>query len=189
MKRAAVLLADGFEEVEAITQIDFLRRADLDVIVLGVTGNKVAGGHGIQIVVDQEIDRLVGEIDAIVIPGGRQGAQNVAASKAAMDLISRSLEEGKLVAAICAAPGVVLGANGLLAGRRFTCYPGFQNSVSDGEFSEDRVVVDGNLITSRGPGTSAEFALAIIRHLVNDQTARSLAEQTLQPGAQGPYQP
>jgi 4-methyl-5(b-hydroxyethyl)-thiazole monophosphate biosynthesis len=181
MKHVAVLLADGFEEVEAITQVDFLRRAELDVAVLGVTGQSVTGGHGIVVHADRLLSDYAEVPDAVVIPGGTRGAENIAHSSDALSLVSRCLEDGKLVAAICAAPGVVLGAHGMLAGHSFTCYPGFQDRVDAGTFREDRVVVDGNLITSRGPGTSAEFALAIIRYLVDRETAAELAAQTLQP--------
>jgi 4-methyl-5(b-hydroxyethyl)-thiazole monophosphate biosynthesis len=120
-------------------------------------------------------------MDGVVIPGGSSGAENIAASDAAVQVIRSCLDTGKLVAAICAAPGVVLGGHGLLAGRRFTCYPGFESRVADGEFSQDRVVVDGNVITSRGPGTAAEFSLAIIRYLVGEEAALSLRQATLQP--------
>ena len=181
MKRVAVLLADGFEEVEAITPIDFLRRAEVEVVVLGVTGEEVTGGHGIRVRSDLHVTAFSGELDGIVLPGGTAGAKNIAASDAALMLIRRCLSAGQLVAAICAAPGVVLGSHGLLEGRRFTCYPGVESGVSGAIFSEERVVVDGNVITSRGPGTSAEFALAIIRYLVGVEAAATLARKTLQP--------
>ncbi|MBU8913037.1 MAG: DJ-1/PfpI family protein [Spirochaetales bacterium] len=186
MKRIAVLLADGFEEVEAITPIDFLRRAGVEVPVVGVTGDLVTGGHSIRvrsdIVINQVDDQFIANLDGVVVPGGTDGAENIAANDRAMGLIRHCLDAGKLVAALCAAPGVVLGANGLLTGRRFTCYPGFETRVENGEFSEDRVVVDGNLITSRGPGTAAEFTLAIIRYLVGEEASSNLHRRTLQPG-------
>ncbi len=185
LKRIAVLLADGFEEVEAITPIDFLRRAGVEVFIVGVTGGLVTGGHNIHVGSDTGIDQVTEEfissLDGVLVPGGTGGAENIAANDRAMGLIRHCLDTGKLVAALCAAPGVVLGANGLLAGRRFTCYPGFETRVNGGEFSEDRVVVDGNLITSRGPGTAAEFALAIIRYLVGEKAESDLHRQTLQP--------
>ena len=190
MKRIAVLLADGFEEIEAITPIDLLRRAGAEVIIVGVTsepatGGLIAGGHGIRVGPDVGIDQVtngfMSSMDAVLVPGGTKGAENIAANERAMGLIRHCLDAGKLVAALCAAPGVVLGANGLLAGRRFTCYPGFETQVKDGVFSEDRVVVDGNVITSRGPGTAAEFALAVIRYLVGEEEASNLHQRTLQP--------
>ena len=114
MKRAVVLLADGFEEVEAITQIDFLRRAGIEVVVAGVTGRDVVGGHDVRVNTDITVDEFSGSFDAMVIPGGATGAANIAADEDAMRLIRRAFDEGRLVAAICASPGVVLGANGLL---------------------------------------------------------------------------
>ncbi|MFP4376438.1 MAG: DJ-1 family glyoxalase III [Spirochaetales bacterium] len=180
MKRAIVLLADGFEEVEAITQIDFLRRAGIETVVAGVTGRDVIGGHDIRVNTDITLDEVMDDFDAIVIPGGATGAENIAADDSTVTMIKNALEAGTLVAAICASPGVVLGANGLLGDRRFTCYPGFEKHATTGHFSEDRVVVDGNLITSRGPGTAAEFAEAVVSYLVDDAAARDLHEKTLQ---------
>lgn len=180
MSRAVVLVADGFEEVEAITQIDFLRRAGIETIVAGVTGRDVVGGHDIRINTDVTVDEWSDSFDAVVIPGGARGAENIAADQQAMTLIRRAFQEGKLVAAICASPGVVLGANGLLGTSTFTAYPGFETKATSGRFVEDRVVVDGNLITSRGPGTAAEFALAIVTRLAGPEAAADLHRKTLQ---------
>ena len=182
MKRVAVLFADGFEEVEAITPLDFLRRAGVDAVATGVTARDVVGAHDIRVNTDITIDELTPDLDGVVIPGGTRGAENIAASAEAIKLITRLLQDGKLVAAICAAPGLVLGARGLIGERRFTCYPGFQEHATSGAFSEDRVVVDGNLITSRGPGTAAEFAEAIIGYLVDQDQATQIHDATLQPG-------
>lgn len=179
--KAYVLLADGFEEVEAITQIDFLRRAGIETVAVGVTGKDVVGGHDIRINTDRTLDELIDDADAVVVPGGASGAQRIAEEPAAVSLVRDTLESGKLVAAICAAPGLVLGAHDLLGERTFTCYPGFEKHATTGVFSEDRVVVDGNLITSRGPGTAAEFALAIVRYLCGQEPAAELHQKTLQP--------
>ena len=180
MKKIAVLLADGFEEVEAVTPIDFLRRAGVEVLAVGVAGKTATGSHGVTISADVELGRLSGDMDGVVLPGGMPGARNIADSAAAVDLVRRALEGGKIVAAICAAPAVVLGAHGLLRGRRFTCYPGFEKEVRDAVFSPDRVVVDGNLITSRGPDTAAEFALALIEKIVGPGEAEKIRKGTLQ---------
>lgn len=181
MKRALVLLADGFEEVEAITPIDFLRRAGIETTAAGVTGREVTGAHDIRVKADAELADVTGEFDAVVVPGGTGGAERIAASDDAVRLIRSFLAEGKLVAAICAAPGVVLGAHGLIGDRAFTAYPGFERRATSGRFVEERVVVDGNLITSRGPGTAAEFALAIIEYLAGRPAAQELRSRTLQP--------
>ncbi len=181
MVRAAVLLADGFEEVEAITSIDFLRRADVQVTIVGVTGASVTGGHGIVIETDTTIDSYNDMPEAIVIPGGAGGAENISASGQSIDLIRKVAGSGGLVASICASPGVVLAQNGLLDGKTATCYPGFEKYFSNTRFSSDRVVVDGKLITSRGPGTAAEFAEAVISYLLGEEAAKTIHDATLQP--------
>jgi protein deglycase len=180
MKTACVLLADGFEEVEAITPIDYLRRAGIDVKILAVAGDTVSGSHEIKIGSDPGSEGFSKDYDCVVVPGGGRGAENIAASASAVELIKRHYAAGKLVAAICAAPAVVLhGACGILQGRRFTCYPGLEAKVTGATFSEDRVVVDGNLLTSRSAGTAGEFARAIVRELVGEGAARELASKVL----------
>jgi 4-methyl-5(b-hydroxyethyl)-thiazole monophosphate biosynthesis len=180
MKTACVLLADGFEEVEAVTPIDYLRRAGVDVKTLGVTGKVIAGSHGIKIEADLGSEGFSRDFDCVVVPGGGGGADNIAASPQAVFLIKRHFGAGKLVAAICAAPAVVLhGACGILQGRRFTCFPGLESKVTGASFSQDRVVVDGNLVTSRSAGSAGEFAFAVIRELVGAEAARDLAEKVL----------
>jgi protein deglycase len=180
MKTACVLLADGFEEVEAVTPIDYLRRAGVEVTILGVTGETVAGSRGIKIEADSGSEGFSKDYDCVVVPGGGRGAANIAASHQAVFLIKRHFGSGKLVAAICAAPAVVLHeACGILAGRRFTCFPGLEAKVQGASFSEERVVVDGNLITSRAAGTAGEFARAIVRELVGESAAEELAGKVL----------
>ncbi|MDR1932944.1 MAG: DJ-1/PfpI family protein [Spirochaetales bacterium] len=180
MKRIAVLLAEGFEEVEAVTPVDFLRRAGVEVIMAGVTGKTVTGAHGVALTADVLLKDAPANLDGLVIPGGMPGAANIAKSAAAVELVRALFAEEKLVAAICAAPGVVLGPGGFLKGKKFTCYPGYEKDVSGASFSEDRVVADGNLITSRGPGTAAEFALAIIAYLAGKDAAAKVHAATLQ---------
>lgn len=179
MKRVAVFLSDGFEEVEGLTQVDFLRRAGLDVVVLGITGKQVTGGHDLKVETDMKVEDASGGFDAVVVPGGMPGAQHVADSKPANDLIREAFEKGELVAAICAAPAVVLEPLGILEGKKATCYPGFESRLISSTFSEERVVHDGKVITSRGPGTAAEFAVAVIRYLLGDKKAEEVRSQTL----------
>ncbi|MBN2628099.1 MAG: DJ-1/PfpI family protein [Spirochaetales bacterium] len=180
MKRVALLLADGFEEVEAITPADFLRRAGVEVILTGVEGLSVTGGHDITVEADMTLDELPDSLDGVVIPGGMPGAANIAASSDAMKLIKRVYNDSELVGAICAAPAVVLGEAGLLEGREFTCYPGFESRVTGARHSEERVVKDSNIITSRGAGSAAEFALALVEYLVGREKAKELKKATLQ---------
>lgn len=179
MKRVAVLLADGFEEVEGLTQVDYLRRSGLEVSALGVTGKEITGGHDIRVATDGRIEDADENFDAVVIPGGMPGAQYVADNEAAGALIRKVYENGELVAAICAAPAVVLEPLGLLRGKKATCFPGFEGRFKTAEFSEDRVVEDGKIITSRGPGTAGEFAVTIVRFLLGDDKAEELRSRTL----------
>lgn len=181
MKTACVILADGFEEVEAITPIDYLRRAGVEVSILGVGGQRALGSHGIEVGCDTVLDSADPALfDLVVVPGGGVGARNLAASRAAIDLIRRHFDEGRLVGAICAAPAVVLhGACGILAGRRFTGYPGTEEQVKGATFVADRVVMDGNLVTARAAGCAGEFARALVAVLVGKQAAAELAGKVL----------
>ena len=180
MKHACILLAEGFEEVEALTPADYLRRAGIEVTLIGVTSSAVKGSHGITVQTDAGTEALQREYDAIVLPGGMPGAANLAESAAVRARIQQQHREGKLIAAICAAPAVVLhGACDLLKGKKFTGYPGTENSVSGAMFVPERVVVDGALITSRGPGTAGEFAIAIIAALENREKADEVAQRAL----------
>jgi 4-methyl-5(b-hydroxyethyl)-thiazole monophosphate biosynthesis len=191
-KKVIVFLAEGFEEVEAVTPIDYLRRAGIEVTIAAVNkGSIVKGSHGIQVVPDASLDDLSGNgklkpssWDAVVVPGGLPGADNLAASKPVGDFLKGMAEAGKVVAAICASPARVLAPLGLLEGKKFTCYPNEEKNISPSaltgaEWKEDRVVVDGNLITSRGAGTAGEFACAIIGKLVSGEEAKKLADKVL----------
>jgi len=180
MKTACVLLADGFEEVEALTPIDYLRRSGVEVTAIGVTGPSPRGGHGVEVRADRGPEALAADYDCVVVPGGGKGAENLAASAAVSSCVKRHFAAGKLVAAICAAPAIVLhGSCGILAGKRFTCFPGLESKVSGAIFVEDRVVADGALITARAAGCAGEFAYAIVNALVGEEAADLLAEKVL----------
>jgi 4-methyl-5(b-hydroxyethyl)-thiazole monophosphate biosynthesis len=187
-KRALVLLADGFEEVEAITPIDYLRRAGVAVISASISGNRtVTGAHGIPVTADALMGDLTGQEsswDVVVIPGGMPGAANVAKSDQAHAHIRAQNQARKPVAAICAAPAVVLAPLGILTGRRFTGYPGMEGQVNGASnpgarWVEDTVVIDENLITSRGPGTAGAFAIAIIGKILGEGEAKKIAGAVL----------
>lgn len=182
--RAVLLLAPGFEEVEAVTPIDFLRRADIEVTVLSVKaegGLEVSSARQLRLLADQEIGNYTDTPEALVLPGGMPGAKNLSESREVAGLIQRVQEAGGIIAAICASPALVLAPLGLLEGKRFTCFPGFEASVSGASFKLDPVVVDGKLITSRAPGTAAAFSLEIINQLHGPEISRKIAEATLQP--------
>jgi 4-methyl-5(b-hydroxyethyl)-thiazole monophosphate biosynthesis len=185
-KKAIVLLAGGFEEVEAVTPVDYLRRAGIEVYCVAVGENPVTGSHGIVLQADAVLAEMMAEgpsplcesFDAVLLPGGMAGAGNLAASKEAGALIS-AMARKKLVAAICASPAVVLAPLGLLEGKRFTCYPGMEKGLSGGAWSQDRVVIDGNLITSRGAGTAGAFAVAVIGKLLGEEAGEKTARSVL----------
>jgi 4-methyl-5(b-hydroxyethyl)-thiazole monophosphate biosynthesis len=176
----ALLLAPGFEEVEAVTPADFLRRAGIEVRLVGIGGRLIEGGHGLRVQADLEIGELPADVEGVIVPGGAAGAANIAASPEAVALIRRLHEKGRLVAAICAAPAAVLAPNGILQGRRVTGFPGTEDGLTGGRFVRNRVVVDGNLVTSRGPGTAAEFALKLIELIAGREKALEVHHRTLQ---------
>jgi 4-methyl-5(b-hydroxyethyl)-thiazole monophosphate biosynthesis len=180
-KKALVFLADGFEEVEAITPIDYLRRAGIEVTTISISGNKtVKGSHGIPVIADALLTELpAASWDALVLPGGMPGASNLAASAETGALLKAQAGAGRLVAAICASPAVVLVPLGLIKGRRFTCYPGMEAQISGSQWSEDKVVIDGNILTSRGAGTAGIFATAIIGKLLGQADADKVAGSVL----------
>jgi len=183
MKKVVLFLADGFEEVEAVTPIDFLRRAGIEVITVGLTGKLVTGAHNITIQADTVLNDFKADTDGILIPGGMPGSANIAASRKVRTIVQDFDREEKLVAAICAAPALVLGGAGVLKGRSFTCYPGMEGEAGpDGHYTGDRVVVDGNLITGNGPGGAAEFAGAVISYLKGAVQSEAVMKGTLQGG-------
>jgi len=185
-KTAIILLAEGFEEVEAITPADYLRRAGIAVTLAAVgEGLAVKGARGITVVADITLKALAeagkagaGSWDAVVIPGGIPGAPNIAASAAAGSLILGMAEAGKPVCAICAAPAVVLAPLGLLSGKRFTCYPGMDRDLPEGR-KESAVVADGNLVTGSGAGSAGRFAIEVIRLIRGDAEAERVADLVL----------
>ena len=177
--RVAVFLADGFEEIEALTPVDFLRRAGAEVLICGVGSSSPQGARGVSVNTDLLISEISGKLDAVILPGGMPGASNLGASPEVDNLCRTAMDDGALLAAICAAPVEALAKFGLLKNRRFTCYPGFEEKVREGEFVSDRVVQDGNLITSRGPGTAGEFSIELIRYLFGDENADNIAAETM----------
>ncbi|MDR1105934.1 MAG: DJ-1/PfpI family protein [Treponema sp.] len=187
-KKAIVFLAEGFEEVEAVTPIDYLRRAGVDVTTAALGASRtVKGAHGMEINADAAFAELAkkadaGFWDAVILPGGGGGSKNLAASKETGELVRAMAASGKLVAAICASPAVVLAPLGILKGRKFTCYPGMEKEVSGASWSSDPVVTDGNIITSRGAGTAGAFALAVIGKLVSEAEGKKIAGQVVMPG-------
>ena len=163
-KHALIILAEGFEEMEAVIPADMLRRAGVNVTIAALGPELlVNGSRGICIKADTLLDEVTKVPDALVLPGGGKGAENLAASEKVIDLVQQTAQAGKIVAAICASPAHALVKAGVLEGKAATCYPG-EEILFEGKtiYKKDNVVVDGNIITSRGPGTAFSFALAII---------------------------
>ncbi|WP_373963615.1 DJ-1 family glyoxalase III [Kosakonia sacchari] len=179
MKKVAVLLAPGFEEAEAIITIDILRRLQIEVETLACAGSRaVVSYHNIPMVADSTLaERLQTLYDAIVLPGGPQGSVNLAANPAVLQFIEYHDAAGKFICPICSAAARVLGANGLLKGRRYVCSGDLYENVRDGEYVDAPVVEDGNLISGKGLGRVFDFALTIAARLQgNEIAARDHAE-------------
>jgi 4-methyl-5(b-hydroxyethyl)-thiazole monophosphate biosynthesis len=179
-EQVVVVLAPGFEEIEAVTPIDVLRRAGLDVVVAGVGATAVQGSHGVTFQCDIALEDIQSTPRAIVLPGGLPGSENLGKSGAVKELTMRVHESGGICASLCAAPAMTLAKFGLLDGRTATCYPSFEKEFDPStKPSEDRVVVDGNIVTSRGPGTSLEFSLKLAAILAGPAAADELQGQML----------
>ncbi len=175
-KTAVIVLADGFEEIEAVTPIDTLRRAGVEVVLAGVGKTEVKGSRGIKILADTKLEEYQGLPDALILPGGIPGAENLRDSQAVTDLIQKMKKNDKIIAAICAAPGLVLARQGVLQGKKATGYPGYEKEFSAGTtLLNEAVVRDGKILTSRGPGTALQFSLELVRMLVDDAMAAKLA--------------
>ena len=179
-KKALVVLAHGFEEVEAITVVDVLRRAGINVTTAGLDDVRVKSARAIVVTADKTLDEAGEDFDAVILPGGSQGAVNLAASAKVKASIIKLNQAGKIIAAICAAPSVVLAPTGILKNRSVTGYPGMMEGFGkDTVYKEDDVVVDGNIITSRGPATALLFGLSIAEKLVGRDIANKVKKAML----------
>ena len=158
-----VLLAEGFEEIEALTPVDMMRRAGLEVKTVGIGGKTVVGSHGISVVADAVPDEIdLSKVDFAVFPGGMPGSLNLDASPYTDEVISAVLKNGGRLAAICAAP-LVLGRRGLLNGKNATCFPGFEGELQGATVIDADFVTDGNITTGRGMEYSLPFAKELVR--------------------------
>lgn len=177
-KKVLVAIADGTEELEAVTIIDVLRRAGADLTVASVGDKQITASRRVKIVADALIsDCLEESYDLIVLPGGIPGADNLRDSKELIELVKAQAESGGLYAAICASPAVVLNFHGLLDDKKATCYPTMLEELPNGE--DTKVVVDGNCITSQGPATALEFALKLVEVLFGREKSDEVAQAML----------
>lgn len=183
MKKSFLFLADGFEETEALVTVDILRRGGVDLKTVSIMGTQdVRGAHGIIVRADAMLQEVSDEkAEFLIFPGGMPGAQNLSECIPLMECLNRHFLQGGKIAAICAAPALVLGKLPLKKEVRMTCYPGFEKYLAGIDVLSEGVVTDGNMITGRGPGYSFTFGLAILRHLCGERKAAEVAEGMLSP--------
>ena len=179
--KVALLLAEGFEELEALTPVDILRRAGIEIDTIAIASRNVTGSHGITVVADKVQDEVdPKDYTAVIFPGGMPGATNLDASEFSDRMISAVIENGGRLAAICAAP-LVLGHRGLLDGKAATCYPGFEKELIGAKVTDAAVVTDGNITTARGMGVALEFSKELISLICgrekSDEISRGIMEE------------
>ncbi len=178
MARVLIPLANGCEELEAVTVIDLLRRAGIEVVTAGLADGPVTASRGVVMIPDCSLDEVLdGDFDMVVLPGGLPGAEHLDADPRIHALLRRMAEQGRYTAAICAAPKVLLNA-GLLDGHKATAYPGVMDDLMNpgSQYMTDAVVSDGKVVTSRGPGTAMEFALTLIERLSGADKRKEVEE-------------
>ncbi len=178
MAHLLIFLAEGFEEIEAVTVIDLLRRAHISVTTVALKKLLVKGGHDIVVRADTTIKQLPSSYDGIILPGGAVGTKNLLESSRVLNIIKEAFDKGLLCAAICAAP-TVFGKAGILQNIRATCYPGCEDKLTGARYIEAAVVRDKNVITSRGPATVVPFALEIINTVVGEDSFKTISAQIL----------
>ena len=172
-----VFLADGFEETEAIAPIDMLRRAEKDVVTVGITNDGVRSSHGVPVlcdITDMQVE-LDDRLEMIVLPGGMPGTLNLERSDKVNAFVDYAYENQKLVCAICAAPSI-LGHKGMLKGKKAVCFPGFESELEGAELSDSFVVTDGNIITAKGMGSAVKFGIAIGAAFVGEAKMKKIEE-------------
>jgi protein deglycase len=175
-KTVLVPIADGTEEIEAVAIIDVLRRAEIDVTVASVTNLQITASRGVKLVADCLITECIDKaFDLIALPGGMPGAEHLRDSKDLINLLKKQQETDQPYAAICAAPVVALQPHGLLKNKNATAHPGRKKDLHNVTMAEQRVVVDGNVITSQGPGTAIQFALKLVEILLGKEKAYAVA--------------
>ncbi len=194
MKKAAVFFADGFEDIEALSPVDYLRRAGVEVITVGVKGMPfndtmiVTSSHNVPMIMDMSLNAYLKQYgdsipDCVVFPGGGKGAINLSECTTLLNHLEKAWDKGRLVAAICAAPAVVLGKTKIPAGKKWTCYPDMEGESKPeylSGYSNKVFVTDGNLVTSRGPGAAEEFSMELVRILAGEEVYRKVHDSSQQ---------
>ena len=181
MNKVYILLANGFEEIEGLTCVDLMRRAGIEIEMASITGSlTVKGARGITVTADSQLQDIADDGAMVILPGGMPGTNYLKESKPVRDMVTAYYESGRYVAAICAAP-TVFGDMGILRGKKATCYPGMEAGLIGAEWpgETETVVVDGNIITSRGLGTAIDFALKLIELLIDKDKADAIAKSVV----------
>lgn len=180
MKKIGIFLAQGFEEIEGLTVVDILRRAGMEAETISIMGTKeICGSHKIIVQADELYEDVdFSKLDGVVLPGGMPGTINLSEHAGVKEVICSFAAEGKLVAAVCAAPSV-LGQAGLLKGKKAACYPGYEDKLTGAEVVYEEVAEAGNIITSRGMGTTIAFALRITAYLAGEEKEKELADKII----------
>lgn len=177
MKKAYMFLANGFEDVEALIPLDVLRRGGVDIKTVSITGTElVESSHGVKMVADllfEEAD--LQDADLLMLPGGMPGATNLNDHDGVKQALVAQATAGKMISAICAAP-LVLGGLGLLKGKRATCYPGFEQTLTGADYTAELCTVDGNIVTGEGPAAAFPYAYTLLAMLTNKDTSNQIAE-------------
>ena len=176
MVKVVLFLATGFEEIEVMSIVDTLRRAGVEVVIAGLQEGATEGSRGVNVIPDRSIDSIaLDEFAAVILPGGSPGYINLGRDRRVRELVTQAFEEGRIVAAICGAP-TVLADLGILKGKKATVFPGKERDLTGAEFVNERVVVDGTVVTSKGPGTAIEFGITLVELLVGKQRAQEVKD-------------
>lgn len=180
MAKVYIFLANGFEDIEAIAPLDILRRGGVEVTTVSITAStSVESAHGVTVTADCHFDDAdLGDADLLVLPGGMPGAQNLLEHDGLRKALLEHNEKARRLAAICAAP-MVLGQNGLLKGRRATCYPGFERYLDGADYTAETVTVDGNITTGRGPGAAMAFGYQLLSYFVPQEQVEEIKQGML----------
>ncbi|MBI3399495.1 MAG: DJ-1/PfpI family protein [Deltaproteobacteria bacterium] len=179
MKKVLIPLAPGFEEIEAIAVVDILRRAGVDVVMAGTAANPIEGRNRIKVLADVILGSAKDQdFDMIILPGGAIGTENLKKDSRIKEIVERLCKKGKFISAICAAP-TVLSAIGITAGKTVTSHPTVRTKLEKEKISDERVVIDGNIITSQGPGTAIEFAFKLVEVLLGKEKAAEVNKSVL----------
>jgi 4-methyl-5(b-hydroxyethyl)-thiazole monophosphate biosynthesis len=180
MSKAVIFLGTGFEEIEAISVIDILRRAEIGIESVSISKElEVSGAHNVKFIADKLFDEVnYSDVDMLILPGGMPGTINLLEHEGLKKLLLKFNSENKHISAICAAP-MILGKLNILNGKRATCYPGFEEDLIGAQLGADKVIEAGNIITSKGPGTAFDFAFRIVETLLNKRDADDIKKSMI----------